>query len=940
MFLDELTPIRRRVAAAFASVAILVAVLVPATPGRAADQSLTLDHGHVDAFAVMMVDGAPALRLQEDVTGSHVVHNPEDVNLVVKQDALTSFPDSEFLPPDTRGKDMYYLPLNQDQNLLWPGWDSQALAGTGFDQVDINIQAVDGPGQVFLWSSGVFGDLQPILADGGYALPNTIRQSFLGHVHANWAFSAPGKYYLTVQAEAINSTTGARQTTNTASYLFTVGNVLPVPTSVTIDGLQNPYAENAPINLTARTDVEVTEATYVWETRTGEGAWQPVGGQTSPTFTGTASVDRQQIRVHVTAGETTLTSEAVTIDVTDPGPPLPTSLVVTGASESYQDGSPIALTATPDVDVNGAIYRWETKNPGADWKITAGQTSAQYSGIADTAGQLIRASLIHNGEVMVTSFPVTIVVDKPTDPGSCWALDIDHGHVDAFAVMMDDGAPALRLQEAVTGSRVVHNPEDVNLVVKPASLTALPNNSAVPPALRGQQVYYLSQNEDANLLWPGWDSQGLAGGGFDKVDVAITDVNGPGTVSIWSIDALGGLRSLLADGGYSLPNTIRQDYLAHVHANWAFSKPGIYRFTVTATAINSDTGERRATNTGTYLFTVGDVKPGPGDKECPDPSPSPTTSPSSSPSGTPSTSPPTTTPSVSTTPSVPTQPSISAKPSTTAPSCIPVKVTTSKIATTAPNSQIVVGSEGHFDFGPMMQDGTLNVLVKDDRGSPPTYRNPDTIVFALGDKALRRANTVPSALSFIAPAGQDVYMIQQVQESGVPWLGWNTQHESIVNGLNNASATMRLDKVEGPGKVAVFMSGNFGSLVGQRVMDNVGGPTSYTIPANTHQHGNWVFTKPGQYAVTITITAGGHSDTATLRFAVGVPASATSTSASPVSTVVVEGRTDSGQKCTLPTTGVSHGLSAVAVAGGIALLAGIVIIAATTRRRWLRVPVR
>lgn len=62
-----------------------------------AEGRLVLDHGHIDAFAPTWTDNTLDLQLQEDVTGSHVLHAPEDVLLKVKPEAALELPDP--LPP-------------------------------------------------------------------------------------------------------------------------------------------------------------------------------------------------------------------------------------------------------------------------------------------------------------------------------------------------------------------------------------------------------------------------------------------------------------------------------------------------------------------------------------------------------------------------------------------------------------------------------------------------------------------------------------------------------------------------------------------------------------------------------------------------------------------------------------------------------------------------
>lgn len=57
------------------------------TPAHA--QVQRLDQGHIDAFNVTADGGELTLDLKEDATGSHVRRAPEDVELVVGEDAYT-----------------------------------------------------------------------------------------------------------------------------------------------------------------------------------------------------------------------------------------------------------------------------------------------------------------------------------------------------------------------------------------------------------------------------------------------------------------------------------------------------------------------------------------------------------------------------------------------------------------------------------------------------------------------------------------------------------------------------------------------------------------------------------------------------------------------------------------------------------------------------------
>lgn len=154
-------------------------------------------------------------------------------------------------------------------------------------------------------------------------------------------------------------------------------------------------------------------------------------------------------------------------------------------------------------------------------------------------------------------------------------------------------------------------------------------------------------------------------------------------------------------------------------------------------------------------------------------------------------------------------------------------------------------NDGHFDLGPRIVDGKLKLQVKDDRSQPASWVDPATLTFSLGDKATLKA---PDALNFVATPGQDVWMISSSQSAGVPWLGMNSQAEEIVS-KTSGEVTFTLVSVEGPGKVSVFTSGGLGGGVGEHLLQEEG--SSYTLPANTHAHQNWVFTAPGTYKLTI-----------------------------------------------------------------------------------------
>ncbi|WP_237206926.1 TIGR03773 family transporter-associated surface protein [Rothia nasimurium] len=185
----------------------------------------------------------------------------------------------------------------------------------------------------------------------------------------------------------------------------------------------------------------------------------------------------------------------------------------------------------------------------------------------------------------------------------------------------------------------------------------------------------------------------------------------------------------------------------------------------------------------------------------------------------------------------------------------------------AVNTSTSKATSGHFDFGAVLSGGNLSAQVKDDRTSPATWKQPGALTFVLGDGA---KTTMPGGMGHIAPAGAEVYLIGATQQATVPWVGWNTQNPELV-AQASGPATLTLTDLQGPGRLSVFLSGNFGSA-GTTVFNGVG--DSFSVPLNTHQHANWVFTAPGVYSATLTWTvplkSGGQATASgTLNFEVG-----------------------------------------------------------------------
>ena len=530
---------------------------------------------------------------------------------------------------------------------------------------------------------------------------------------------------------------------------------------------------------------------------------------------------------------------------------------------------------------------------------------------------------------------------------------LNRGHADIFDLTSDAaGALTLRIKEDATGSGVLREPEQTLLAIPASTLAQIPDavsqTTGAPAA-----AYLLGQSGDnqATVLWPGWDTLGIAAGGYDAARFHIT-YTGPadGRIYAFTSSFAEGLKAVTADGSYDLApggDDIDQPYAAHKHVNWLFTRAGRYTLTVQASAWTpGNTGAANAQSAvHTYTIDVADEASclaesgaAPSTDQA-QPAPAPGVGPGSLNStnnqaaqdradngatGTPSA--PALAPSSGTTGTTGTTTGANPAPSSGARTtsgttggerCVATRITReateAEAATLASNNApantarttltVSVGdgasgnaTDGHFDLGPAIENGTLVARVKDDRSQPAQWVDPSSLTFALGDAA---RITAPADLGFVATPGSSVWLIPSTQIAGVPWLGLNSQREEIVTGTTGP-VQFTLDAVEGPGRVAVFNAGALGSGVGEHVFDGPG--TGYTLGANTHAHQNWVFTAPGTYTLTISmrVTPTGAALTGS-GYGGGGEVSTTGalgTSSRPMASQVV-GRTASGKDCDL-----------------------------------------
>ncbi len=183
----------------------------------------TLTHDHAD-IGIAFAEGSWDLHVHDGASDTE--YEPSAVWLEVGPHALIPVPDSPaFAFLGEPGTPSWILPETDNHDLLFLGLGTEEIEPGTFqdDSVTLTLLNLTGPGYFALYQTDPFGN--PVVrmnSTDGITEEDHIQLATGGHAHANWAFSAPGQYRITLQASATLAADGQPTTSDAAEYLFTV----------------------------------------------------------------------------------------------------------------------------------------------------------------------------------------------------------------------------------------------------------------------------------------------------------------------------------------------------------------------------------------------------------------------------------------------------------------------------------------------------------------------------------------------------------------------------------------------------------------------------------------------------------------------------------------------------------------------------------------------
>lgn len=177
----------------------------------------------------------------------------------------------------------------------------------------------------------------------------------------------------------------------------------------------------------------------------------------------------------------------------------------------------------------------------------------------------------------------------------------------------------------------------------------------------------------------------------------------------------------------------------------------------------------------------------------------------------------------------------------------------------------VIINLGHIDLFELTwntNSGQLDLKVKDDTtlyAPDVAFRQPENVTIlvdtALSEQMLGNDDLAPG-YDFI-PRNQPFYLLDWSQQDGLPWPGWSTERllGSLPKGVTIPYDSGSVEfgvTVEGPGDVVTFIDEGFGTPSNRFIDTTDTEPDVIVTGSSIHYHTAWLFTKPGDYLLTVT----------------------------------------------------------------------------------------
>jgi putative ABC transporter-associated repeat protein len=215
-----------------------------------------------------------------------------------------------------------------------------------------------------------------------------------------------------------------------------------------------------------------------------------------------------------------------------------------------------------------------------------------------------RSIAVWLGTLLLTVLPATAAVaapaqdPEPEDPALAQRIAqdqavgtgtavLDRGHVDLGPAYVE-GEWSLMIHDDAAEPPVWRHPEEAVLRIGDEAMVQVPDDPTYSflGAAAGESVHVVSQTQQPDVVWIGWNTQHPEV--MERIDRGVTltllGVQGPGQLSVYLQSGNFGAPQVLWSSAEDAPQPIWVDVNTHTHANWVFTEPGTYLVRVAASA--------------------------------------------------------------------------------------------------------------------------------------------------------------------------------------------------------------------------------------------------------------------------------------------------------------------------------------------------------------------
>ncbi|MBV7363212.1 choice-of-anchor M domain-containing protein [Actinomycetaceae bacterium TAE3-ERU4] len=185
-------------------------------------------------------------------------------------------------------------------------------------------------------------------------------------------------------------------------------------------------------------------------------------------------------------------------------------------------------------------------------------------------------------------------------------VEIKSGHMD-IGPRIIDGKWQLAVRDDSANTPVWRKPDSVVFRLTDKAILTVPESGDYDftGAQAGQPVHVIPQTQILGVPWLGWNTQSPEVSRSIKRGINLTflGAQGPGNVNVYLESGNFKKPIQLWDKRKSQPQSIWVDLNTHTHANWVFTKPGVYLLAISASANGLDGKPQAATSI--FRFAVG-----------------------------------------------------------------------------------------------------------------------------------------------------------------------------------------------------------------------------------------------------------------------------------------------------------------------------------------------